>query len=102
MAHAETEQGFNESVHQAQIFIQNLHINNGQNCNILSKLDQFAAERRTYVRYILKTCKGVMRRKGSAMAEQNHSSVLVFLNDGKKEGSRRALYFCSWFVQETE
>lgn len=42
-------------------------------------------ERSSYAHYILSTVKGSKGRHGSSLAESNHSSVLIFLNDGERQ-----------------
>ena len=87
MVYAETEYEFNEAFKQAQAVSKNLNINGGVDRDLEKKLIDFANEKKSYSRFMLKTYKGVMGRKGSSSAEQNHSSVLTYLNDGNKGGS---------------
>ena len=50
----------------------------------LKKKLNFSNECTTYAVYLLKEIKGTRNRRGSVPAEQNHSSVILFLNCGEK------------------
>ncbi len=52
--------------------------------NLLSKLHDFAKERNSYAFYCLEKIPGNRGLLGSAAAEQNHASILMFLNDGQR------------------
>ena len=84
MVDSATEKYFEFSLKQAKLKIKS--INNGREDREASaSLDMFADKRSCYASHILKICKGTMGRKGSSVAESNHSSVLVYLNDGVRK-----------------
>lgn len=86
MAEASTERDFETSLEQALVKVK--YMNDGvEDRVVISKLQKFADQRDCYANYKLMTYRATMGRKGSAASEQNHSSVLVYLNDGNKKQS---------------
>ena len=81
MSYAKDEKAFMDIHSTTKAFI-----NSSTNVNrkSLDNLQQFVNERHMFAQYCLDEMKGSRGRHGSAPSESNHSSVLVFLNDGDK------------------
>ncbi|KAL7524761.1 hypothetical protein ACHAXR_000704, partial [Thalassiosira sp. AJA248-18] len=59
-------------------------VRNGQ---LEEDLVQFAARRETYASYCIAKIPGNRGLKGNACSEQNHASVLMYVNDGNRHGN---------------
>ena len=82
MANAFSEEAFELSFSKAMSVLQTKQ--GGRDLSLENELKTFADERDTYAVYMLKTFKATMGRLGSVSAEQNNSSVVIYLNDGNK------------------
>ena len=56
----------------------------GHHTKSLEALEKFHKEKDGYAQYILDMIPGTRGKHGSSASESNHSSVLVYLNDGDK------------------
>ena len=55
-----------------------------KNGQLMSDFEQFTNNKMQYAEYCISQVPGNRGRKGSAISESNHSSVLIYLNDGVK------------------
>ena len=85
MCQSHSEIAFNSSYDEAKKKLQTLL---PRNIPAEQQLHSFASMKNTYARYMLKKIKGSISRVGSCPSEQNHASVLCFLNDGVKGENR--------------
>ena len=81
MADARSEMYFEQALKRAKFVLETKPVRDGKVEDVLLKYSQ---ERDMYAYYRLAQLKGTRGRRGSAPSEQNHSSVLVHLNDGMK------------------
>ena len=84
MCYSRTESQFEESFSKSMTILQEK-----QNCNknLEEQLRKFYNDRSTYASYILNKKRGTCDCHGSSISESNHSSVLVYLNEGDKFGN---------------
>jgi len=82
MIKAKSEDFFEQALTNAKTTLAN--IPQGRDMQLEKKLDEFAEMRCTYAAYCLDQMKGSKGLHGSSMSEQNHSSVLCYLNNGRK------------------
>ena len=82
MCNATSEHVFDVAYSKAMAMLQNAVNRNGK---AEDELKSFKEEKATYASYILCKKRGTRGKHGSSLAESNHSSVLVFLNDGEKK-----------------
>ena len=85
MCQAHSEDKFNSSYDEAKKQLQTLH---PRNIIAEKQLQTFAQQKSTYARFMLRKIRGSLSRVGSCPSEQNHASVLCFLNDGVKGENR--------------
>ncbi len=85
MAFAETERKFEKISTSVTTYLENLPYGNGTD---LMELRRFANDRSTYAKYKLREIRGNRGLISSTTSEQNHSSVLVHLNNGEKHGNK--------------
>ena len=85
MADARTEIYFEDVFKGAKLLLETKLERDGK---VEAVLLQYAKDRDTYAYYRLVQLKGTRGRRGSAPSEQNHSSILVHLNDGMKKTKR--------------
>ena len=76
---AKSEEVFNHVLQRAFEMLSRQQV---RNANLEESLQQFADRRQNYAQYCLDRTPGTRGLHGSAATEQNHSSLLVFLNDG--------------------
>ena len=81
MIYAGSEKNFNTALNNAFTVLGSLP---ARDLEAEGKLTTFASNRMTYSQYCLNLIPGTRGLRGSAMAEQNHSSTLIHLNDGKR------------------
>jgi hypothetical protein len=84
MCNATSEDVFEIAFSKAMAMLQNVVNRNGK---AEDELKSFKEEKATYASYILCKKRGTRGKHGSSLAESNHSSVLVFLNDGEKKNN---------------
>ena len=82
MVQSDSEDEFNTYLHSAQQCLESAA--GGRNGEIEGKLKKFAKDRDNYATYCIASIPGNRGLLGNANSEQNHSSALVFLNDGDK------------------
>jgi len=85
MADARSETYFETALKSATHVLKSMTARDGRAENVLLN---YAQDRDTYACYRLEQLKGTRGRRGSAPSEQNHSSVLVHLNDGEKKENK--------------
>ena len=81
MANSKCVEDFENACNLAMDLLKVTHPQDGR---VQVELEKFASERATYALYLINQIRGTRHRRGSVAAEQNHSSVLSFLNGGKK------------------
>ncbi|KAL7524268.1 hypothetical protein ACHAXR_000497, partial [Thalassiosira sp. AJA248-18] len=81
---APTETDFNTTLGSAQNLLESMTPRNGQ---LEADLQDFADLKNTYSQYCLDKIPGNRGRHGNQISESNHSSVLVFVNDGNSKGN---------------
>jgi hypothetical protein len=84
MIHAKNEEDFNDVLNAAIHLVRAQPVRDGI---IEQKLQDFAAKRSSYAQYCIDLIPGNRGWHGSSSCEQNHSSTLVYLNDGNKMGN---------------
>ncbi|KAL7532704.1 hypothetical protein ACHAWF_004217 [Thalassiosira exigua] len=82
MIFAPTEGSFEEAAQAARDLLRNQNSRRGDDEH---SLEAFIGQKRTYAEHELRLIPVNRGLRGSAMSEQNHSSVLVHLNDGDKD-----------------
>lgn len=82
MIKAKSEEFFDQALANAKTTLANLP--EGRDLQLEKKLDEFANMKWTYAAYCLDQIKGTKGLHGSSMSEQNHSSVLCYLNNGRQ------------------
>ena len=82
MVKSDSEEEFNTYLRYAQQCLESAA--GGRNGEIEGKLKKFANDRDNYANYCIASIPGNRGLLGNANSEQNHSSALVFLNDGDK------------------
>ena len=85
MCQSHSEDVFNSSYHKAKTQLLTLL---PRNIVAEQQLETFASQKSTYARFMLRKIRGSLSRVGSCPSEQNHASVLCFLNDGVKGENR--------------
>lgn len=82
MCHSSSEDYFNNSFRSAMEVLRNLNRRDG----LAEKaLCDFRDEKNSYAAYILSRKRCTRGKHGSSLAESNHSSVLVYLNEGGRK-----------------
>jgi hypothetical protein len=84
MVQANSEQEYNDILQAATDLLQSQLQRDGQ---LESVLEEFASLRETYASYCHAQVPGNRGYHGNTISESNHSSVLVYLNDGNKNGN---------------
>lgn len=84
MVKASSEEEFNTNLHGARELVLSQQQVNGQ---LLADLNDFASLKTTYASYCHAQVPGNRGHHGNGISESNHSSVLVYLNGGEKNGN---------------
>jgi len=84
MVKASSEEEFNANLQGARELVLSQPQVNGQ---LLADLDDFASLKTTYASYCHAQVPGNRGHHGNGISESNHSSVLVYLNGGEKNGN---------------
>ena len=84
MIQVESKSEFDQTVTSARELIQSQTPRDGE---LESKFEVFVSRKENYASHHIATIPGNRGRHGNVMSEINHSSVLVFLNDGNKHGN---------------
>ena len=84
MIFAKTKERFDEHYKQAMDLLENREKRQMKHETCLR---EFESMKETYATYILCKKKGTRGKHGSSISESNHSSILVHLNDGIKNGN---------------
>lgn len=84
MVKAATEEEFEEVLRLANVL---LRAQQPREMQMEKDLEDFAELRNTYAEYLIAQVPGNLNRHGSSISESNHSSALVYLNDGNKHGN---------------
>ncbi len=84
MVNAPTEEKFEEVLSLAK---ERLQAEQPRDMQMEKNLEEFAKIRNTYAQYLIAQVPGNLNRHGSSISESNHSSVLVYVNDGNKTGN---------------
>ena len=84
MIFSKTKEHFDENYHKAMELLQS---RDKRKMKHESSLREFESQKETYATYILCKKRGTRGKHGSSISESNHSSILVYLNDGIKNGN---------------
>ena len=85
MCNARSAQQFEKEYSSARSVLESIR---NRNYEHIVSLEKFSRDRKNYTDYILSTNRGTRGYHGSSCAEQNHSSLLIHLNDGYRTGNQ--------------
>ena len=85
MINASSLDNFSKAYNNAMSILHNLP---NRNVNAENELTNFMKEKDHYASFVLSKKRSTRGKHGSSISESNHSSVLVWLNDGDKYGNK--------------